>query len=72
MSRRADLESILEGNLQLRKKLAEAEDVAARIRVIANAPCFSFWAEIRAALEEASEEIDRLKARVRSLEGEDA
>lgn len=72
MTRRADLDSMLESHAELRRRLARADDVADRVRVISQAPLFSLWSEVKAALEEASEEIERLKARIRSLEGEDA
>jgi hypothetical protein len=38
------------------------------MRMLASAPMFSLWREIKVELEEAAEEIDKLKKRVRELE----
>jgi hypothetical protein len=66
------LENLLQANLELRARMERAETVSQRIRVISDAPIFSFWFEVKAELKNAAETIERLEARIRSLEGEDA
>lgn len=44
------------------------EDRAERMRMLASAPLFSLWTEVKRELEEASVEIDRLRSRIAELE----
>lgn len=44
------------------------EDRAERMRMLASAPLFSLWTEVKRELEEASAEIDGLKRRISELE----
>lgn len=50
------------------RALASCEDRCERMRMLASAPMFSLWREIKVELEEAADEIDKLKQRVRELE----
>lgn len=58
--------------LEFRRRLLEASDRVERIRIIHDAPIFSFWFEVKAELAKAADEIEALRSRVRALEGEDA
>jgi hypothetical protein len=66
------LENLLAANLELRARMARAESVSERIRVISDAPMYSFWTEVKDELKQAADTIERLEARIRALEGEDA
>ncbi|NBV61858.1 MAG: hypothetical protein EBR73_12425 [Rhodobacteraceae bacterium] len=70
MTRR--LEALLEGNLELRRRMARADTLEERLRVISDAPIYTFWTEIRDEIKEAADELERLRNRVKALEGEDA
>lgn len=58
--------------LEFRRRLLEASDRVERLRIIHDAPIFSFWFEVKAELAKAADEIEALRSRVRALEGEDA
>lgn len=47
------------------------EDRAERMRMLASAPLFSLWTEVKRELEEAAAEIDVLKRRIVELEASD-
>lgn len=70
MTRR--LEALLEGNLELRRRMARADTLEERLRVISDAPIYTFWTEIRDEIKEAADELERLRNRIKALEGEDA
>ena len=40
------------------------------MRMLASAPLFSLWTECRRELEEAADEIDRLRKRIAEIEGD--
>lgn len=46
------------------------EDRSERMRMLASAPLFSLWMECRRELEEAADEIDRLRKRISEIEGD--
>jgi len=59
--------------------LNRCEDRVERLRLLCSAPLFSLWGDCRREMEDAASELERmareieiLKARIRSLEGEDA
>jgi hypothetical protein len=58
--------------LEFRRRLLEASDCVERLRIIHDAPIFSFWFEVKAELAKAADEIEALRSRIRALEGEDA
>lgn len=58
--------------LDYRRRLADATDRVDRLRILSDAPLFSFWHDVREEVKKAADEIEALRARVRALEGEDA
>ena len=48
--------------------LIGVEDRAERMRMLASAPLFTLWSDVRAELEGAASEIDRLRKRIAELE----
>lgn len=50
--------------------LLSIEDRSERMRMLATAPLFTLWSWCKDELEQAANEIDRLKARVAQLEDE--
>ena len=48
------------------------EDRSERMRMLATAPLFSLWREVRMELEEAATEIEQLRRRVKELEDDGA
>ncbi len=66
------LDAAFANAIEYREKLASATDRPSRLRVLSDAPLFSFWHDVRLELKEAANEIEALKARIRALEGEDA
>jgi uncharacterized protein YicC (UPF0701 family) len=58
--------------LDYRRRLHDATDRVDRLRILSDAPLFSFWHDVREEVKKAADEIEALRARVRALEGEDA
>jgi polyhydroxyalkanoate synthesis regulator phasin len=52
--------------------MSSVEDRVERMRMLATAPLFSLWREVRMELEEAATEIEQLRQRVRDLEDDGA
>ena len=46
------------------------EDRSERMRMLASAPLFSLWSDVRAELEGAANELQSLKARIAELEAQ--
>ena len=46
------------------------EDRSERMRMLASAPLFSLWTEVKTELEEAANELQSLKARIAELEAQ--
>lgn len=58
--------------LDYRRRLLAAEDRVDRLRILSDAPLFTFWHDVREEVKKAADDIEALRARVRALEGEDA
>lgn len=51
--------------------LVAIDDRAERMRMLATAPMFSLWSQAKQQLEEAADEIERLRKRIDELEAGD-
>lgn len=58
----------LEAGTTHSRTMASVEDRVERMRMLATAPLFSLWREVRMELEEAATEIEQLRRRVKELE----
>lgn len=58
--------------LDYRRRLYAADDRVDRLRILSDAPLFTFWHDVREEVKKAADDIEALRARIRALEGEDA
>lgn len=58
----------LEASKKYQETLSKKSDRVERLRILSNLPIYSVWREIREELQEAADEIERLRKRVEELQ----